>query len=125
MYELDYYSFPVYRKLGLRYPMYYTMLIDARTPQGIARVVDEVRAAGAIVVARTADLAGQPTPLRSGPVRGVMDLVSGAHTAGSRLTAILLSNRARLTAPFLDFVRKEYRPLYEQDGIVALGPKTR
>ena len=49
--------------------------------------------------ARTADLAGQPTPLRSGPVRGVMDLVSGAHTAGSRLTAILLPSRSQGSGP--------------------------
>jgi hypothetical protein len=55
----------------------------------------------------------------------VLDRVSGAHTAGSRLSAVLLAGRARLAAPFLDFLRKEYHRVYERDGIVALGPVAR
>lgn len=123
MYELDYYSFPVYRKLGLRYPMYYTMLINARTDEGIKRVIEEVRATRAIVVARAGDLTGWEQPPRSRGSWRLLDFLSGAHTGSSQLTAILLANKARLLAPFLEFVRNEYHPVYERDGLVALRPK--
>lgn len=123
MYELDYYSFSVYRRFRLRYPMYYTMLINARTPEGLERVIREVRQSRAIVVARSSDLANEPSLRLSEGVKPWVDLLTGAHTDGSRLTAVLVANRARLEAPFLDFVRREYRPLYQENGIVALGPK--
>lgn len=61
---------------------------------------------------------------RSGGPWQVFDLVSGAHTTGSHFTAVLFPNQRRLVVPFLDFVRREYRPLYERDGIVALGTRT-
>ena len=127
MYELDYYSFPVYQEFQLRYPMYFPQLINARTYEGMDRVISEVRKSGAIVVARTRDLG--PGSLRdhsegSEGVWAALDLVSGALTANSPIVLVLSANRARLLAPFLDFLHAEYKPLYEQDGIVALTQKS-
>jgi hypothetical protein len=122
MYDLDYYSLPVYRQLSLRYPTYYTMLINARTPEGIVRTIAEVRAARAIVVIRREDLWGGAPPVRAGALRRIVDTLSGAHTVGSDLAGLLGSSKARLVLPFLEFVRREYRPLWEGHGLVALGP---
>lgn len=123
MYDLDYYSLPVYRRLSLRYPTYYTMLINARTPEGIARAIEEIRAARAIVVLRRGDLWGEPSPARPGQLRRIADVLSGAHTVGSDLEGLLATSKARLVRPFLDFVRREYRPLWEGHGLIALGPR--
>jgi hypothetical protein len=122
MYDLDYYSLPVYRKLSLRYPTYYTMLINSRTPEGIARTITEVRAARAIVVIRRGDLQGGAPAARAGGIRRIADTLSGAHTVGSDLAGLLGDSKARLVLPFLEFVRREYRPLWEGHGLIALGP---
>lgn len=122
MYDLDYYSFPVYRQLRLRYPMYYTMLINARTHEGIERAIDEVRSAGAIVLIRKEDLDGV-RPWTRAPRWRILDVLSAAHTAGSDLTITLLASKTNLVAPFLAFLRAEYRPIWQRDGIVALGPR--
>jgi hypothetical protein len=122
MYEMEYASLPVYRDFGLRYGTYFTMLITARDEQGMRRAIDEVRASRAIVVVRKQDLDGLERPRQSSGFTRLFDTLSGAHTAGSDLNALLLRSRTRLTAPFLKFVQTEYRPLYDRDGLVAFGP---
>ena len=122
MLNLDYYSQPIYQRQHLRYVGYYPMLITARTPAGIERMIDEVRAAAAVVIARRADLDPFVAPPRSSGVLEVLDLISGGPNEGSRLGAVLLKNQHRLFEPFLEFVRREYRPICDRDGLVAYGP---
>lgn len=122
MYEMEYYSLPVYRDMGLRYAIYNTMLITARDHVGIRRAIDEIRARHAIVIVRKQNLAGLESPRRSTGVWRLLDTLSGAHTNGSDLNAILLKSKTHLNEPFLEFVQTEYRPLYDQGGLVAYGP---
>jgi hypothetical protein len=123
MYEMEYSSLPVYRDFGLRYPTYYTMLINARDMEGVNRVIDDVRGNRAIVVARAQDLHGLQPPRRSTGVLRLLDVLSGAHTAGSDLNAVLMKSRSRLTDPFLAFVRAEYVPVYDRNGLMAFAPR--
>jgi hypothetical protein len=122
MYEMEYSSLPVYRDFHLRYAGYYTMLINARDPAGIEDVIDDVRRKGAVVVIRKDDLSGPKRIRASSGLVYWLDLLSGAHTAGSDLNELLLQSRARLTAPFLKFVQTEYAPIYDHNGLVAYGP---
>jgi hypothetical protein len=122
MYEMEYNSLPVYRDLRLKYATYSTMLITARNETGIRRAIEEVRQRRAAVVVRKHDLAGLERPRRSTPLFRLLDLVSGAHTAGSELNALLLTSKTRLMTPFLSFVRTEYAPVYDRDGLVAFVP---
>jgi hypothetical protein len=125
MFNLEYYSQPIYQGEQLRYVSYYPMPITTRTPAGMERMIDEVRAARAIVVARPADLGPYvPAPPSTGIVKA-LDLVSGGPSAGSKLAGELARNQHRLFEPFTDFVRTEYRPLCERDGLVAYGPQVR
>jgi hypothetical protein len=122
MLNLDYFSQPVYQGEHLRYVGYYPMLITSRTPAGINQMIDEVRAHRAIVIAKPADLGPfVPTAGSTGVIK-MLDLVSGAHSAGSNLAEDLGRNQHRLFEPFTAFVRTEYRPLCERDGLVAYGP---
>jgi hypothetical protein len=123
MYEMEYSSLPVYRDFKLRYPSYFTMLITARDDDGIQRVIRDVRDKQAIVVARKQDMAGLERTHRSTGIWHVLDVLSGAHTAGSDLNELLLKSRTRLTQPFLIFVETEYAPLYDRGGLVAYGPR--
>jgi hypothetical protein len=123
MYEMEYSSLPVYRDFGLRYATYYTMLINARDTAGVNTVIDDVRHHQAIVVARARDLHGLEPPPRSRAVVRLLDLLSGAHTAGSDLNAVLMKSRSRLTDPFLAFIRREYIPVYERNGLMAFAPR--
>ena len=123
MYEMEYSSLPVYRDMGLRYPIYFTMLINARDHDGVRRAIGEIRERRAIVVVRKRDLIGLEPPRRSTGAWRVLDALSGAHTNGSELNALLLKSRMRLNEPFLTFVQTEYRPLYDQGGLVAYGPR--
>jgi len=123
MYEMEYSSLPVYRDFGLRYATYYTMLINARDMEGVNRVIDDVRGNRAIVVARAQDLHGLEPQRRSTGVLRLLDVLSGAHTAGSDLNAVLMKSRSRLTDPFLAFVRAEYVPVYDRNGLMAFAPR--
>jgi hypothetical protein len=123
MYEMEYYSLPVYREFGLRYPTYATMLHNARDHAGIARAIDEVRTQNAIVIVRKQDLRGPVRPRESGGALRVLDLVTGAHTSGSDLNAVLLGSRNELTRPFLEFLERDCVRVYESDGLVAFAPK--
>jgi hypothetical protein len=123
MYEMEYSSLPVYRDFRLRYATYYTMLITARDRAGMQDVIDQIRAKRAVVVAREQDVGGLEPPRRSTGLTRVLDVLSGAHTAGSDLNAVLMKSRARLTAPFLEFVRTEYVQVYGRNGLVAYGPR--
>lgn len=123
MYEMEYASLPVFRDFKLRYATYFTMLITARDHAGIERAIGEIRRKGAVVVARKQDLSGLERPRRSAGVWKWLDVLSGAHTAGSDLNEALLKSRTRLTQPFLAFVQTEYVPLYDRHGLVAYGPR--
>jgi hypothetical protein len=118
---LEYYSLPVYRDRGLRYPTYESHMVTAETPAGIARVINEVRAAGAIVLVPSSDLVALAGP--SLDRSNMIELLAGAMTPGWPLTPIVAENRARLYGPFFEFLRREYVQLYERSGIVALGPR--
>lgn len=122
MYEMEYASLPVFRDFGLRYATYFTMLINARDDNGIERAISEIRRKGAVVVARKQDLAGLERAHRSTGIWRLLDVLSGAHTAGSDLNELLLRSRTRLTRSFLAFVETEYVPLYDRHGLVAYGP---
>jgi hypothetical protein len=125
MFNLEYYSQPIYQGERLRYVSYFPMPITTRTPAGMERMIGEVRAARAIVIARPADLGPYvAAPASSGVVKA-LDLVSGGPSAGSKLAGELARNQHRLFEPFTDFVRTEYRPLCERDGLVAYGPSAR
>lgn len=123
MYEMDYDCLPVYRDFGLRYALYSTMLINARDHDGIRRAIDEVRSRNAVVVIRRQDLDGTEQPRRSQGVARLLDWLSGAHSGGSDLSAVLLQSKMRLMAPFLEFVRTEFVPLYEGPALVAYGAR--
>lgn len=123
MYELEYASLPVFRDFGLHYATYFTMLITARDHDGIERAISEIRREGAVIVARKQDLSGLERVRRSSGVWRWLDVLSGAHTAGSDLNEVLLRSRTRLTRPFLAFVQTEYVPLYDRHGLVAYGPR--
>jgi hypothetical protein len=123
MLNLEYYSQPVYQREHLRYVSYFPMPITARTPAGMERMIDQVRAARAIVIARPADLGPYVPAQPSTGIVKALDLVTGAPSAGSKLARDLGRNQHRLFEPFTDFVRTEYRPLCERDGLVAYGPR--
>ena len=123
MYEMEYSSLPVYRDFGLRYATYYTMLITARDSAGVSEVVEDIKRKRAVVVARKRDLRGLQPPRRSTGLVRLLDLLSGAHTAGSDLNAVLMKSRSRLTEPFLEFIRTEYVPVYDHNGLIAFGPR--
>ena len=123
MLNLDYYSQPVYQNENIRYVGYYPMLITARTPAGIERMIGEVRDHRAIVIARPEDLGAFVPPAASTGILKVVDLIVGAPSAGSALTELLVRNQHRLFEPFTEFVRTQYRPVCRRDGLVAYGPK--
>jgi hypothetical protein len=124
MFNLDYYSQPVYQAQNLAYVGYFPMLIAARTHAGIERMIQDVRSHHAIVIARPVDLGVFVPPSPSAGVLEVLDVVSGGPTAGSKLAEALGRNQHRLFEPFTDFVRSEYRPMCERDGLVAYGPRS-
>ncbi len=123
MYDLDYYSLPVYRRFHLRYPTYYTMLINARTLEGVDRAIRETRATRALVLIGRDNLVPGPGPSSAPGVPWLLDSLSGAHTAGSQLTELLTRNKARLSGPYREFLQAEYEPVWERDGLVVLAPK--
>ena len=123
MYEMEYASLPVYREFRLHYGSYFTMLITARDYEGIERAISDIRRSGAVVVARKQDLSGLARARRSSGVVRLLDVLSGAHTAGSDLNELLLRSRTKLTQPFVAFVETEYVPLYDRHGFVAYGPR--
>lgn len=123
MYEMEYYSLPVYRELGLRYPTYATMLHNARDHAGIRRAISEVRTQNAVVIVRRSDLGGPSRARESQGVWRVLDLVTGAHTSGSDLNAVLLRSRNELTRPFLEFLERDCVRVYENDELVAFAPR--
>lgn len=125
MFQLDYDSFPIYRKLGLKYPTYFTMMTSsARTHDDIRVIVSQLRANQVVILARRSDLV--PNTASSGRAPGVtlLDWLSGAHTAESRLAALMQRSEDRLYQPLRDFVRESYVIELELDGIMALVPKT-
>ena len=119
MYDMDYSSLPVYRDFGLRYPLYSTMLLNARDAAGIRQAIDEVRDRRAIVVVRAEDLQGSALVRRSKGIWRVLDTLTGAHTGGSELIALLLKSKQRLVAPFMEFVRMDCVPVYDEHGLMA------
>lgn len=122
MWNLDYYSQPVYQREKLRYAGYYPMLITTRTHDGIARMISDVRREGAIVIARPDDVAAfQPTPQHTGIMKLVDGLV-GAATNGSALGEVNARSAHRLYEPFANFIKSEYRPICAEDGLVAYAP---
>lgn len=123
MYEMEYYSLPVYREFALRYPTYATMLHNARDHAGIHRAIDEVRSQNAVVIVRTQDLRGPVRPRESRGAWRVLDLITGAHTSGSDLNAVLLRSRNELTRPFLEFLERDCVRVYEGHGLVAFAPR--
>ena len=123
MLNLDYYSQPVYQSENIRYVGYYPMLITSRTPAGIERMIGDVREHRAIVIARPEDLGAFVPPAASTGVIKVIDLIVGAPSNGSKLTELLVRNQHRLFEPFTEFVRTQYQPVCERDGLVAYGPR--
>jgi len=123
MYDMDYNSLPVYRDLQLRYPTYAAQLMTARNHAGIQEAIDQIREKRAIVVAKKQDLGSPTEPARSAGLRRVLDLLSGAQSGGSNLSAVQLKSKRRLMAPFLNFLQSELVPLYEHNGFIAFGPK--
>jgi hypothetical protein len=53
----------------------------------------------------------------------ILDLATGAHTAGSDLNAVLLESRSELTRPFLEFLERDCIRLYDNRGLVAFAPR--
>ena len=78
------------------------------------KVIDDVRRTRAVVLARKHDLYGLEAPQSSQGLFRVLDVLSGAHTAGSALNGVLMKSRSRLTEPFLEFIRTEYVPVYDR-----------
>lgn len=125
MYRLDYYSFPIYRKLGLKYPTYFTMLSNARTYDDMRLVLEQIRDNRAVIVGRRQDLFPDQSLTREPEHTNVLDWISGAHTAGSYLSTQMLRSEDRLTQPFRDFVQASYVVVLEINGIIALQPMDR
>jgi len=124
MFQLDYYSFPVYRKLRLRYPTYFTMITSsARTHDDIRRIISQLRASQAVILARRGDLLPKASVSEKATGLTVIDWLSGAHTPDSRLYALMQKSEDRLYQPLKDFILASYDVQFELDGIVALVPK--
>lgn len=123
MYDLEYYSLPVYREFGLRYPTYFTMVVTARDARGVRRFIEEVRDRNAIVVVSRSFLATEEPQVTSAGFWGMLDSLAGAHTRGSKLAVSAFRSKQRLEAPFLAFLQTEYVPKYERGGLVAFGPR--
>ena len=97
---------------------------SARTHDDIRVIVSQLRANQVVILARRSDLV--PNTASSGRAPGVtlLDWLSGAHTAESRLAALMQRSEDRLYQPLRDFVRESYVIELELDGIMALVPKT-
>jgi hypothetical protein len=121
MYDLEYYSLPVYREFGLRYPTYFTMMVNAREPRGVRRFIEEVRDRNAIVVVPRSSLGTAEPAVTSAGFWGMLDSLSGAHARGSKLAVSAFRSKQRLEAPFLVFLESEFVPMYERGGLVAFG----
>lgn len=124
MYGLTYYSVPVYQHFGLRYANYDTDFASARTPDLVSRMSNEVRRSGAYVIIRRSDLdIGGAVP-QTDSLWNTVTVVTGAPLPGSDLRALILESDLRIRAPFLEFLRRDYRVIYEQDGVVVLAPRS-
>ena len=123
MYDLGYYRLPVYERFGLRYPMYVTDLHNAIDKLAVARAIAEVRATRAYVIVRRGDLDGSTAPGAASAFWTVFAAITGAEMPGSEASLLQGLSKRRLEAPFLDFVRTEYRPLSETGGLVVLTPR--
>lgn len=124
MFKLDYYSFPVYRKLGLKYPTYCTSLIEVRTYDDIRQFVNQLQSKRAIILAKKTDLLPTAASAHETEPTNLLDLLSGATTPGAPLTGLMLKSEERLYQALRDFIASSYQTELEIDGIVALAPKS-
>jgi len=122
MYGLDYYSLPVYRRLGLRYAGYDTIFNSARTPALVDLQIDRVRRSKAYVVMTTADYENRPGVPRVDPLLDAYSVVTGAALPGSEVQRLNYESLRELQNQFFDFVRREYRPVVKRDAVVVLRP---
>lgn len=123
MFQLDYYSYPVYRKLGLRYPTYFTFLTNARTFNDVDLVIAQLEQSRAVVLARRSDLVPAMVESHRSGLQHWLDRLSGAHTAGSELAEMMRASEERLLEPLRRFLADSYSVGPEEDGIVALLPR--
>lgn len=123
MLQLDYYSFPVYRNLQLQYPTFFTFLSNARTYQDIDKVIKQLKMSKTVILARENDLLPTVLPEDNDNGENLWDVLSGAHTSGSRLARIIQRNERRLYIPLIEFIASNYERTLALDGIVALVPK--
>lgn len=121
-FEMEYYALPVYREFHLRYGAYDSLLFNARTLAGMQKNVEYLKRSHAVIVIRASDLNGHaPDPPHAAGWRW-LDVLSGAHTHGSRLAAHLVTSRARLSQPILDLIRTNYRLAYDVNGLRGYIP---
>lgn len=123
MYDLGYYSLPVYESFHLRYPAYATDIWATANADDLARALGEIRASGAYVVMWRTEYDGTATIPTADPRWNAVATVTGAHLPNSDLALLEARSRARLQAPFFDLVRSSYRVVYETAGLVGLAPK--
>ena len=123
MLGLDYYSFPIYRKFGLKYATYFTFLAEPLNYKDINLVIGQLDSSNAVILAMRDELYGSKCCPGAMQKETLLDLLSGAHTTGSKLEGLIQSSRARLYAPLISFILSSYEVGLERDGVVALFKK--
>jgi len=121
MYGLDYYSAPIYHRLGLRYPSYETLLTDVTTPAIEQRFTREVRGSNAFVIIARSQLDASASIVHIEPLLNAIARLTGSGMPGSDLIAAVARRNAGVMTPFLEVLRTEYKPVYEANGYVLLS----
>jgi hypothetical protein len=125
MFQLDYYSYPVYRMLGLRYPTYFTFLSNARTEEDLCLVFRQIEATKPVVLVRRGDLIPETVPAAGHRgLRGLWDFLSGAHPAGSSLALLMQRSEERINGPLRQYLVSFYEIRAQRNDILALVPKS-
>ncbi|MSO96195.1 MAG: hypothetical protein EXQ81_10475 [Thermoleophilia bacterium] len=120
MYDLGYYSGPVYERFGLRHATYEPTFPNTQSPEAVRRAIEEVRGSRAYVVMRASDLDGAAASPRPDPLWDAYAAITGAPMPASSGAIVQAEARARMLEPFLVFLRSEYRRIDTVDGFVVL-----
>lgn len=120
MFDVEYNSLPVFRRLGIRYAAYATDFSTITSFEALERLLGDLRSSDAVILMPKQRLLEAPPEPEIDPWLDAAAGVTGAQVPGSRLRALLIRNSWRVQDGFLDAVRAEWIVVDEQDGIVAM-----
>lgn len=121
MHKLEYYRLPIYLRFKLEPILYFPSLTSAFTEADIRRVIEELRARRAIILARRDDL-GASIP-KGRPSFDWLLFLTSSPLPGSTVHDLTSRFQARLEAPLVEFLRCDYDIGFEDGEIVALLPR--